>query len=71
MSQTGLARLMNCSPRVINAIAQERQAISNETALELERVLEIPAHVWVNLQSNHDQSINRLEIQQALDTEAD
>ena len=71
ISQTELARLINSPPRLINAIAQERRSVSNETARQLERVLQIPAHVWVNLQSNHDQSINRPEIQQDLDAEAD
>jgi len=71
MPQAELARLMNCPPRVINAIAQERRSISAETARELERVLEIPAHVWINLQSNHDQSISRLEVRQDLDMEVD
>ena len=71
MPQAELARLMSCPPRVINAIAQERQSVSAETARELERVLEIPAHVWVNLQSNHDQSISRPEIRQDPDVEVD
>ena len=71
ISQTELARLTNCPPPLINAIAQERRSVSIETARQLERVLQIPAHVWVNLQSNHDQSTNRLEIQQDLDAEAD
>ena len=71
ISQAELARLTNCPPPLINAIAQERRSVSIETARQLERVLQIPAHVWVNLQANHDQSISRLKIQQDLDAEAD
>ena len=71
MPQAELARLMGCPLGVVTGIAQERQGVSEETAVGLEGALGVPAHVWVNLQSNHDRSIGRLGVGEGVDVEAD
>ena len=38
---------------VINEIVLGKKALTARTALELEKVLEIPAHVWVGLEGRY------------------
>ena len=71
MSQTELARRMERPLQVVNAIVCERKGITSRTALDLERALDIPAHLWMNLQSNHELSVRRLADQQRVQAEAD
>ena len=71
MSQTELAHRMGRPLQVINAIVCERKGITSRTALGLEHALGIPAHLWMNLQSNHELSVHRLADQQRVETKAD
>ena len=59
MSQTELARRMGRPTQAINTIVNGKKALTEETALELERVLGTPAHVWVNLEARHRLALAR------------
>ena len=56
LTQTELARGMARPVQVINEVVHGRKAISDETALGLERVLGTPARVWLKLQSMYDRT---------------
>ena len=47
LSQAELARRMNRPYQVINDIVHGRRPITPTTALQLERVLELPARFWM------------------------
>ena len=70
MTQTELARRMERPAQAVNEIVRGRKAISEETALGLERVLGTPARVWLNLQSTYGLVRARLAEQAALDEQA-
>ncbi len=53
MTQQELAMRTGRPVQVINEIIRGKKAITHDTALELEKVLGIPAHVWVNLESTY------------------
>ena len=71
MTQTELAHRMERPVQVVNEIVRGRKAISEETALGLERVLGTPARVWLNLQSMYGLVRARLAEEAALDEQAD
>ena len=60
MTQVELARRMGRPVQVINEIINGKKAITAETALELEKALGVPAHVWVNLQGQYELTQARL-----------
>lgn len=53
MTQHELARRMGRPAQMINEIIRGKKQITHDTALELERVLAIPAHLWVNLEAQY------------------
>ena len=59
MSQTELARRMGRPNQAINAIVNGKKALTEETALELERVLGTPAQVWVNIEARYRLALAR------------
>ena len=70
LTQTELARRMERPVQVINEVVRGRKAISEETALGLERVLGTPARVWLNLQSMYGLARARLQEEAALEEQA-
>ena len=54
MSQSELARKLDCRFAKINEILNEKRAITPEFALQLEALLGLPAEVWVSLQAEFD-----------------
>jgi len=60
ISQKELARRMGRPLNAINEIINGKKAITAETALELEKALGVPAHVWVNLQGQYELTQARL-----------
>ena len=70
MTQTELARRMERPVQAVNEIVRGRKAISEETALGLERVLGTPARVWLNLQSMYGLVRARLAEEAALNEQA-
>jgi HTH-type transcriptional regulator / antitoxin HigA len=60
MTQKALAEAMDRPVQVVNEIANGKKAVTAETALQLERVLDIPACFWMNLQTDYDLTVARL-----------
>jgi len=61
MSQAELARRTGISTKHINLILKGSAPISPETALKLERVLNVSARVWNALEANYRGHLSRLE----------
>lgn len=57
MSQAELARRAGKPEKTISAIITGDSTITPETAIKLERVLDVPASLWLNLQSGYDRHI--------------
>jgi addiction module HigA family antidote len=55
MTQAELARRMGRPLKTINEIVKGKQAITADTAVQIEKVLAIPAHFWTNLQADFDE----------------
>ena len=60
MPQAELARRMDRPVQAVNEIVRGKKAITPETALQLERVLGIPAHVWTRLEADYQLTKARL-----------
>jgi HTH-type transcriptional regulator / antitoxin HigA len=54
MTQRSLADAIGRPPQAVNEIIKGKKRITAETAVQLERVLEIPAQFWLNLQSRYE-----------------
>ncbi len=66
MSQAELAERTGRPKKTINEIIKGKAAITPETALQLERVLGIPASFWNNLERNYQETLARLNEQKRL-----
>jgi len=66
ISQANLAERTGRPKKTINEIVQGKAAITPETALQLERVLGIPAAFWNNLERNYRENLARIEEQDRL-----
>ena len=62
-SHHDLARLTGLTPRTITEICNQKAAIRPDTALELEKVFQRPAHLWLNLQRQFDEGVARKQLQ--------
>jgi addiction module HigA family antidote len=60
MSQADLAERTGRPVKTINEIIQGKAALTPETALQLEKVLSIPASFWNNLEQNYQESLTAL-----------
>lgn len=69
MTQAELARRAERPPQAINEIVKGVKEITPETALQLERVLGVPAHVWVTLEANYQFNKARLADEEQLHSE--
>lgn len=58
-SQRDLARRTGLTPKTISEICNGKAPISAQTAIAFEKVLERPAHFWLNLQRRFDESVAR------------
>src|SRR5205809_630781 len=70
MTQTELARRMRRPPQVVNEIVNGKKTLTQDTALELERVLDTPASVWVNLEAKYQLALARRAEASALKRQA-
>jgi HTH-type transcriptional regulator / antitoxin HigA len=59
LSQAELSRRMGRPPAAINEIVSGKKEITEETALELERVLQVPAQFWLARESRYRESLAR------------
>ncbi|MBI5303491.1 MAG: HigA family addiction module antidote protein [Chloroflexi bacterium] len=66
MNQAELAKRTGRPLKTVNEIIKGKVAITPETALQLERVLGVPAGFWNNLERNYRESLARLDEQERL-----
>ena len=59
ISKDELARRMNRPAAKLSAIYKGEKAITPETALQLEKVLGVPAHIWIGLESEYRLTLAR------------
>jgi len=71
MSQAELARRAGRPVQAINEIIRGTKEITPETALQFERVLGVPAHIWTRLEADYRYARVRLEDQARLTGEVD
>lgn len=67
MTQRGLASRMGRPLKTINEIVKGKAAITADTALQLERVLGVPASFWINLEKNYREALARKKDQEHLE----
>ena len=53
MTQKDLAERMAKPPQKINEIIKGSKAITPETALQLEQVIGVPAHIWTGMEAEY------------------
>ena len=63
MSQRKLAAAMKRPVNTINEIVSGRKAITPRTALGLEQVLEVPAHIWLRLEADYRLALEREKLE--------
>lgn len=61
MSQTELAQRTDLSPKHINRIVKGHVQISTDVAIRLERVTDVPARLWLNLEATYREHLARLD----------
>jgi addiction module HigA family antidote len=66
MSQAELAKRMGCPVKTINEIIEKNAAITAETALQLEKVLHVPASFWLNREQRYREFLARSAEKQRL-----
>lgn len=57
LSQAKLAEQIGVQPSLLNEIIKAKRGVNTEMALLLEAALEIPAHVWLGLQSDYNMQV--------------
>lgn len=70
LTQADLARRMGRPAQAINEIVRGSKEITAETAIQLERVVGVPAHVWLGLEAEYQHTKARREDRQRLQHEA-
>ncbi|GAA0218164.1 HigA family addiction module antitoxin [Selenomonas dianae] len=66
MTQAELAKRMGRPKKTINEIIKGKSAITPDTAIQLERVLNVPAHFWNNLEMNYRADLARISAAEEL-----
>jgi HTH-type transcriptional regulator / antitoxin HigA len=70
LTQSELARRMGRPIKTINEIIQAKVAITADMAVELERVLGVPAHLWMNMETNYRAQLARRKAVENLEVNA-
>jgi len=70
MAQAELARRIGRPIQAINEIVKGEKAITPTTALQLEKALDVPAHIWTGLESRYQLIKARLEEKRQLQKES-
>lgn len=60
MTQNDLAFLTNVSQSYTNNVFVGKERISEQFAIMLEQVFDIPKSFWLNLQKNYDDELNSI-----------
>lgn len=71
MSQAELARRMGRPVQAISEIANGSKSITPDTALQLEQVLGVPAHIWTGLEAEYQLTKARSEAAEQVEQETD
>jgi HTH-type transcriptional regulator / antitoxin HigA len=71
LTQAELSRRMGRPAQAINEIVRGTKEITAETAIQLERVLGVPAHIWLGLEAEYQHAKARLEDRARLQAEAE
>jgi len=66
MNQAELAALMGITKEFLNEIIKGKAPITPEIALKLERVFQLPANFWMNLEQQYQKTLTHLQINQAV-----
>jgi len=61
ISQADLAEIMDRPAKTLNAIIQGKKEITAQTAVELEQALDIPASIWLNLESDYQLQLHKMK----------
>ena len=61
MTQLELAKRMGRPPQIVNEIISGKKNITHDTAVELEKVLGIPAYMWTDAQATYYLTQSRLK----------
>lgn len=59
MSQRKFAAVIGISYSVLNEVINGKRPITTDTALKIEAATEIPAYIWVNMQSAYNMQMAR------------
>jgi HTH-type transcriptional regulator/antitoxin HigA len=70
MAQAELARRIGRPTQAVNEIIKGEKAITPATALQLEKALDVPAHIWAGLESRYQLIKARLEERKNLPKES-
>ena len=70
ISQAELARRLGRPFQAVNEIIKGEKAITPATALQLERALDVPAHIWTGLESRYRLIKARLEEKKQIQKES-
>jgi len=62
MTQSELAILINITKELLNQIIKGKATITPEIALKLEPVFQLPAHFWMNLEQQYQETLARLQL---------
>ena len=65
LSQAELSRRLGRPTQAINEILAGKKEITEDTAIELERVLQVPAHFWLTREAQYREYLARLRAVQA------
>jgi HTH-type transcriptional regulator/antitoxin HigA len=65
MTKDELARRMQRPPAKLSAVFKGEKAITPETALQLEKVVGVPAHIWLGLESEYRLTLARSQARQS------
>lgn len=71
MSQAELAERMGKTPSKVNDIISGKEPITNNTALQLEKVLGIDAQFWLNREMQYREKLTRLDEVEAMEQHFD
>ena len=69
ITQTELARRMGRPIKTVNEIIQGKTSLTADTAIELERVLGVPASLWNGLESNYREHLARQRAAERLEVD--
>ncbi|MCH8177559.1 MAG: HigA family addiction module antidote protein, partial [Proteobacteria bacterium] len=70
LNQADLARRMGRPVQAISEIVKGIKAITPDTALQLEEVLGVPAHIWTGLEADYQLIRARAQAEQHIEAEA-